>query len=190
MTFSSPTVLAEARKLRASPRDACSLNFSSSWRRSFISFICCSKRFSSSPGLVLNIWAMWNSTCWLRLMVSSVSWPTVASIRRTPEATDASLLMRKGPTLAVLSTWVPPQNSMDTPPISTTRTTSLYFSPNMATAPFFLASSMGSTSVTTGMPSRMASLTSLSTCASCSGVMASKWVKSNRRRSGSTREPA
>ena len=62
-----------------------------------------------------------------------------------------SLLMRKGPTLAVLSTWVPPQNSMDTPPISTTRTTSPYFSPNMATAPFFLASSMGSTSVTTGI---------------------------------------
>ena len=58
--------------------------------------------------------------------------------------------MRKGPALAVLSRWVPPQNSMEKSPISTTRTMSPYFSPNMATAPFFLASSMGRTSVTTG----------------------------------------
>ena len=71
-------------------------------------------------------------------------------MRRTPEATLLSLLMRKGPALAVLSTWVPPQNSTEKSLISTTRTVSPYFSPNMATAPFFLASSMGSTSVTTG----------------------------------------
>ena len=76
--------------------------------------------------------------------------PQVASMRRTPEATLLSLLMRKGPALAVLSTWVPPQNSTEKSLISTTRTVSPYFSPNMATAPFFLASSMGSTSVTTG----------------------------------------
>ena len=31
-------------------------------------------------------------------------------MRRTPEATDPSDLMRKGPALAVLSRWVPPQN--------------------------------------------------------------------------------
>ena len=36
----------------------------------------------------------------------------------------------------------------------------------------------------------MASFTSLSISASWAGVMASKWVKSNRSRSGSTREPA
>ena len=39
-------------------------------------------------------------------------------------------------------------------------------------------------------PDRMASLTRSSTSSSCWGVMPSKWVKSKRRRSGSTREPA
>ena len=86
----------------------------------------------------------------MALMVSRVRRPTVASMRRTPEATLPSLLMRKAPALAVLSRWVPPQNSMETSPISTTRTTSPYFSPKAATAPFFLASSMGRTSVMTG----------------------------------------
>ena len=39
-------------------------------------------------------------------------------------------------TCAVRSTWVPPQSSMEAPGTSTTRTAaSLYFSPNMATAP-------------------------------------------------------
>ena len=59
-------------------------------------------------------------------------------MRRTPEATLLSDLMRKGPALAVLSRWVPPQNSMEKSPISTTRTVSPYFSPKMATAPLLL----------------------------------------------------
>ena len=71
-------------------------------------------------------------------------------MRRTPEATEPSDLMRKAPALAVLSRWVPPQNSMEKSPISTTRTVSPYFSPKRAMAPRFLASSMGRASVTIG----------------------------------------
>ena len=37
----------------------------------------------------------------------------MASIRRTPEATEHSLSISKGPTLAVLSRWVPPHSSME-----------------------------------------------------------------------------
>ena len=41
------------------------------------------------------------------------AWPVVASMRRTPEATENSLSMWNTPTLAVLSRWVPPQNSTE-----------------------------------------------------------------------------
>ena len=134
----------------ASPREASDLNFSSACRSCFISPACCSKRSSSSEGAALKNCAALDRTPWLFSMLSRLRRPVVASIRRTPEATLLSDLMRKGPALAVLSKWVPPQNSMEKSPISTTRTVSPYFSPNMATAPFFLASSMDSTSVTTG----------------------------------------
>ena len=73
--------------------------------------------------------------------------------------------------------------------MDTTRTVSPYFSPNRAMAPFFLASSMGSTSVWTLLPMSTMSLTMALTRPSSSGVRAEKWVKSKRRRSGSTREP-
>ena len=149
-TLMPPTSLALMRKLRASPKEASAFICSRCWRRSFISVSCCSMRLSSSPGVVFRIWAARRSICWLALMVSRVRRPTVASMRRTPEATLPSLLMRKAPALAVLSRWVPPQNSIETSPISTTRTTSPYFSPKAATAPFFRASSMGRTSVMTG----------------------------------------
>ena len=144
------TVLAEARNCLASPRDASAFSLSSAWRSCFISLACCSMRSSSPAGAVFRNCAALCSTPWLRSMPCRLSLPQVASIRRTPEATLVSDFTRKGPAFAVLSTWVPPQNSMDTSPISTTRTVSPYFSPNIATAPFFLASSMGSTSVTTG----------------------------------------
>ena len=74
--------------------------------------------------------------------------------------------------------------------MSTTRTVSPYFSPNRAMAPRSLASSMGISSTLTLLPMRIWSLTMALTRASSSGVMALKWVKSKRRRSGSTREPA
>ena len=73
-------------------------------------------------------------------------------MRRTPEATEASDRMRNGPTFAVLSRCVPPQNSSESSPIFTTRTVSPYFSPNRAVAPSFCASAIGRTIVSTGSP--------------------------------------
>ena len=53
--------------------------------------------------------------------------PVTASMRRMPAATDDSLMILKQPIWAVFLTWVPPQNSVDQPQTSTTRTTSPYF---------------------------------------------------------------
>ena len=142
------------------------------------------------PGAVLKNWAAFSSVVRPWRVSSRDTLPTVASMRRTPEATLLSDLMRNIPALAVLSRWVPPHSSMENSPMVTTRTVSPYFSPKVATAPRALASASGSSSVVTGRPSSTASFTRSSTCRICSGVMASKWVKSKRRRSGSTSEPA
>ena len=98
--------------------------------------------------------------------------------------------MRNGPIFAVLSTCVPPQSSMDLPPMFTTRTTSPYFSLKSAVAPLALACAMDVSDTVTSMPSRIQSLTISLTRSSSSGVMAEKCVRSKRRRSGSTSEPA
>ena len=61
------------------------------------------------------------------------------------------------PTSALVDTCVPAQSSRDQgPPMSTTRTTSPYFSPNSAIAPSDFASSSGISRVTTSRLSRMA----------------------------------
>ena len=73
----------------------------------------CSAFSRSSPGLAFRAAAAWNRSCWLRFMTSREARPVVASIRRTPEATENSLEMWNTPTLAVLSRWVPPQNSTE-----------------------------------------------------------------------------
>ena len=67
----------------------------------------------SSPGLAFRAAAAWKSSSWFRFITSREPWPVVASIRRTPEATENSLWMWNTPTLAVLSRWVPPQNSTE-----------------------------------------------------------------------------
>ena len=89
---------------------------------------------------------------------------------------------------------VPPQSSREKgasdSPVETTRTRSPYFSPKSATAPEALASSMPMTRVTMGSAAKISALTMPSTRAIWSAVMASKCVKSKRRRSGATREPA
>ena len=189
-TFRPPTSWAEKRNRSASPRASLARNFSRDWRSSFISVMMCSALSRSSPGLAFRAAAAWKSISWLRFITSRDACPVVASMRRTPEATENSLEMWNTPALAVLSRWVPPQNSTEYPPMSTTRTVSPYFSPNRAVAPVFLASSMSITLVSTGYPSRMDSFTRRFTSLSSSGVMAEKWVKSKRRKSGSTREPA
>ena len=58
-----------------------------------------------------------------------------------PAPTDVSLVIASGPTWEECCTWVPPQSSRDhSPPISTTRTSSSYVSPNRASAPIRRAS--------------------------------------------------
>ena len=127
---------------------------------------------------------------WLASMASTPM-PVTPSIRRTPEATEVSLRILKSPKRAVLSMWVPPQNSLEKPSSTeTTRTTSPYFSPNRAMAPLCLASSMGISTMETGTALRISSLTSSSTWASSSGVRAEKWVKSKRTWRSLTSWPA
>ena len=87
----------------ASPMDASLLNFSNACRSAFISLACCSRRSISVSGADLKNWDARFSSPRLRRMSSMVTFPVVASMRRTPEATLLSLLMRKGPALAVLS---------------------------------------------------------------------------------------
>ena len=67
----------------------------------------------SSPGLAFIASAAWKRSSWFRFITSRESLPVVASIRRTPEATENSLPMWNSPTLAVLDRWVPPQNSTE-----------------------------------------------------------------------------
>ena len=111
-------------------------------------------------------------------------------MRLTPAATPASARILNPPISAVLPTWVPPQSSMDTPGTSTTRTTSPYFSPNMAVAPFALASAMAISSAPTSTASPIHPLTSDSSSASCAAVGERGALKSKRSRSKFTSEPA
>ena len=149
-TFSSPRSWPPMRKRSVSPAASLAWNFSTVWRISRSSAIFCSAFSRSSAGFALRTAAVSKRRDWARFMVSRDLRPVVASMRRTPEATENSLSMWNTPTLAVLSRWVPPQNSTEKPwPMSTTRTVSPYFSPNRAMAPRCLASSMGSTSVLT-----------------------------------------
>ena len=99
-------------------------------------------------------------------------------------------MIRNGPISAVERTCVPPQSSRENPSISTTRTSSPYFSPKSAIAPRRRASSIGVTNVRTGIASKTFSLTIRSTRVFSSGV--SGWVceKSKRSLSGRTAEPA
>ena len=83
--------------------------------------------------------------------------PTSDSTRRLEAPTDDSPTMLIMPTSALVDTWVPAQSSRDHgPPMSTTRTTSPYFSPNSAIAPSDFASSSGISRVTTCRLSRIA----------------------------------
>ena len=109
-------------------------------------------------------------------------------MRRTPWATPVSSVMVKNAMSPVRLTWVPPQNSLDSPMVST-RTVSPYFSPKKAIAPAFLASAIASTSVSAGRLARTRALTRSSTRWRSSGVSGAKCEKSKRRRSGATSEP-
>ena len=72
----------------------------------------------------------------------------MASMRRTPEETELSLVSFSRPISPVAAVCVPPQSSVEKPSESlTTRTLSPYFSPNSAMAWYsFTATSMGTSS--------------------------------------------
>src|SRR6266849_2469317 len=76
-------------------------------------------------------------------------------MRRAPAPTELSFRIANGPISAVERTCVPPQSSTDQPPMSTTRTTSPYFSPNSIIAPSLRASARGGSYVRTGRFSKM-----------------------------------
>mmetsp|Transcript_3666 Transcript_3666/g.13169 ORF Transcript_3666/g.13169 Transcript_3666/m.13169 type:complete len:253 (-) Transcript_3666:2017-2775(-) len=121
---------------------------------------------------------------------STTPGPETASIRRMPEAIPCSDSTLKAPISAVFDTCVPPQSSMLTPGTSTTLTSSPYFSPNIATAPAALASSIAMLCVSRGIASPIHPLIRASTCDISSGVTGRGQLKSKRRRSKSTNEPA
>ena len=98
--------------------------------------------------------------------------PVMASIRRTPAAIPPSLMILKRPMSPVRETCVPPHNSVEKPPICSTRTSSPYFSPKSIMAPVFWASSMLIMAALTATLAKMASLTRRSTSAISSAVTA------------------
>mmetsp|Transcript_40443 Transcript_40443/g.89848 ORF Transcript_40443/g.89848 Transcript_40443/m.89848 type:complete len:325 (-) Transcript_40443:1353-2327(-) len=122
-------------------------------------------------------------------MCSTAAGPATASMRLMPDAMPLSLSTLKDPISDVLRTWVPPHSSMDTPGTSTTRTTSSYFSPNMAVAPAALASSRAMTCVLRGVASDTQMLMRRSTSDTSEGVMGRGRLKSNLSLSNVTSEP-
>ena len=116
--------------------------------------------------------------------------PAMASRRRMFEPIDVSDTILSGPmSPSPRCTWVPPQNSIEFGPACSTRTVSPYLSPKNAMAPSFIASSFVISSCDTGALVRISRLARSSIATIWSGVRPSKWLKSNRRRSGPTHEP-
>ena len=111
-------------------------------------------------------------------------------MRRTPDATLPSLRILKKPISPLRPTWMPPQSSEETPGTVMTRTRSPYFSPKIAIAPEATACSSDFSSLCTAWSAQTAALTSSSIVASSAAVTPVKCVKSKRRRSASTCEPA
>mmetsp|Transcript_7452 Transcript_7452/g.26223 ORF Transcript_7452/g.26223 Transcript_7452/m.26223 type:complete len:285 (-) Transcript_7452:15-869(-) len=116
--------------------------------------------------------------------------PATASMRRTPAATPPSESTLKPPTSAVFATCVPPHSSIDTPGTSTTRTVSPYFSPNIIVAPASFACASGISDTARGVASITQPLTSASTRSMSAASGALGDVKSKRRRSKATIDPA
>ncbi len=114
--------------------------------------------------------------------------PAIASTRRMPAATPPSETMRKSPMSPVRATWVPPQSSREEP-MSSTRTSSPYFSPKSIIAPSFCAASIGMTRAVVGSLRRTSALTIFSTRRISSADIGAGWLKSKRVLSSSTSEP-
>src|SRR3954470_4979203 len=85
----------------------------------------------------------------------------------------------------VRATWVPPQNSRELP-ISSTRTSSPYFSPNSIIAPDFFASSIGMTCARVGVFCMISAFTRASTSRISRSLTGLLWEQSKRVFSAST----
>jgi hypothetical protein len=113
--------------------------------------------------------------------------PQTASMRRTPAATPPSDDLEQAD-VAGAATWVPPHSSFDEP-MSSTRTSSPYFSPNSIMAPVFCASSIGHHArFGRGVGDDLVVDDALDARIS-SAVTGWVWAKSKRVLSGSTCEP-
>jgi hypothetical protein len=104
-----------------------------------------------------------------------------------PAATPLSATILNRPMSPVRCTCVPPHSSRLLP-MSSTRTSSPYFSPNSIIAPLFCASSSGSTAPARGVGQDLGidQGLDLRICASVTGAL---WAKSKRVRSALTSEP-
>ena len=122
-------------------------------------------------------------------IASSAPSPVTASIRRIPAAIPPSDVILNRPMSPVLEAWIPPHSSVEKSPIDSTRTSSSYFSPNNAIAPFFFADSMSITLVSITWLRRICALTRRSTSFNSAAVTASRCEKSKRRPSAFTSEP-
>ena len=161
---------------------------------SFSVSLSCPRRWptftATSSALTFNKAARLRITASSVLAFSRAAAPVTASMRRTPVPVPVSERIRKEPMTAVLVTWDPPHNSQLKSPTETTRTRFPYFSPNNAMAPFSFASCKAISSIVTGTFFNISSLTSASTFSSSSAETGEKFVKSKRRCSGVTSEPA
>ena len=160
-------------------------NSRSAWRKLSCSWV---TRLTKSPGWVL-------STAAASLILSSRSCkkckafcPVTASTRRIPAATPLSETILRVPISPVRATCVPPQSSFELP-ISSTRTSSPYFSPKSIMAPVFWASSKDITFAEVAALVKISRLTISSTCLIWAAVMGALCVKSKRVLLASTKEP-
>ena len=117
-----------------------------------------------------------------------------ASTLLTPAAIEDWLTVLNFPISPVFLTWVPPHNSVEkyasfSLPIDTTLTSSPYFSPKNARAPFSIAAFGVIILVVTSVLFFTYSFTNLSIVSSSSFVIGFIWLKSNLKRSGATSEP-
>ena len=147
-------------------------------------FLSCSKSTLWKPNTPANSAIACSRPC----TQASAPSPVVASTRRTPAAMpDCSTILKK-PMSPVRATWVPPQNSRELP-ISSTRTSSPYFSPKSMTAPDFFACSIGMISARVGVLRTISAFTCASMRRISSSVSGLSCEKSKRVFSPSTSDP-
>ncbi len=115
--------------------------------------------------------------------------PVTASTRRMPAATPPSETILKSPMSPVRATCVPPQSSREEP-MSSTRTSSPYFSPKSIIAPTFLRLVDGHRRARSSASlRRISALTIASTRRISSALIGALCAKSKRVLSASTSEP-